>query len=251
MGYADLFYSISHICRFIWPAVRIHISLAIKHIILYVLKLIIVVLIARLILGLELLNIALLKSQHIKHLCAELICCQVLILHWEVIHIAPHKVLCLVKVSVLYIIICEFKSRQMISIHYKHHRLIEKLKALYKLSYKLIHLMQLITIICPLRIKSLIACSGNLYRIAVILLVKFRRISSMSLDTDRKDEVPGRSKGESLHYLSCQDIILLPVFLSVMQIVHILHRCKCVKSHILVHLISVIECTIMVMHRMC
>ena len=139
----------------------------------------------------------------------------------------------------------------MISIHYKHHRLIEKLKTLYELPYKLIHLVQLITIICPLRIKSLIACSGNLYRIAVILLVKFRRISSMSLDTDRKDEVPRRSKGECLHYLSCQDIILLPVFLSMMQVVHILHRCKCVKSHILVHFISVIECTVMVMHRMC
>ena len=48
----------------------------------------------------------------------------------------------------------------------------EKVEEMYKLANEIVHLVELVTVICPLCIKTLIACSGNLYRVTVILLVK-------------------------------------------------------------------------------
>ena len=72
----------------------------------------------------------------------------------------------------------------------------------------------------------------------------------MSLNADREDKILVLCRFQGLHDLSGQYIILFPVFLGMLYVIHVFHRGKCIKAKILVYDITVIECTVMVMHRM-
>ena len=168
-----------------WHFSIINIILSIKKIVLQCFQIRLISVTAAVRLLMKLCDHTCMNSNPIKHLRIQLICLQILILFFQSV-IIPDNILRLVQTAILQVFIGKIKTRQMISIKYKHSRLFPLSKSIYQLADHLIYFIDLIDIIFIrlfLSRRSII----HLYRILRVCL--YIIVLSMTLHSNPKGEI--------------------------------------------------------------
>ena len=188
-------------------------------------------------------------SGTVHYLSRHLISCQidVFLFHAEIV---PHNILCLEQIFIFQIFNCQSHSRKVVTIHNKDHVFRIICKCICQFFYKIIHLMDFITVVFPLIILCFGSCTGN--GDLRIIDQLFFRISTMSLRGNRINIIRSIRRIQTFKNLICQNFILCPAKrVLIFFLRHIFCRSKSIKSKIRENTPSSIEIGFIVMYRMC
>ncbi len=136
----------------------------------------------------------------------------------------------------------------MVAIEHNHRRLSPLFHSLHQISGKLIHLIDLIDVILPFILRSLIR--NPFHQNFRILDNPLFRVVSMSLDADSEHKILPFCSVHRLQNMLNQDIILGPSIFCCLQDIHKFLAGITVKSHIIEHLRPAVEIPPIIVERM-